>query len=287
MENQDLAIQTKNQIQTIATKSKKNLIIILVILGAVIIFTAPLVHIYFPKKPDNVKNFEKGIKEYEESIALDLSELKTRYSKGELSATKYISDRELIEQSFKIQSKKLDIELDAIVDSNRVFGFNTLRTFLIGIGIRLPLILYSFIVLFLVLYSKEKLKTNPYLYKAVTLLYTLSFLISFYLVAWFMIPKSKGKGDFTNEFYYYLIGTISILATFISIFMVKYFDNIISRLKKNISQLITLISDIRINHYFHMAAKAQTKENEAIIKKDVEIVEEKIFSTLEKVADES
>lgn len=256
-------------------------------MGAVIIFTAPLVHIYFPKKPDNVKNFENGIKKYEESIVLDLSELKTKYSIGEISASKYISNRELIEQSFKIQSEKLYTELDIIVDSNRVFGFRTLRTFLIGMGIRLPLILYSFIVLFLVLYSKEKLKKNLYLYKAVRLLYTLSFLISFYLVAWFMIPKSKGIGDFTNEFYYYLIGAISILATFSSIFAVKYFNNIISSLKSNISQLITLISDIRINHYFQMAAKAQTKDNEAIIKKDVEILDEKIFSTIEKVADES
>lgn len=251
------------------------------------IFTAPLVHIYFPKKTDNVENFEKEIKKYQESIALELSDLKNSYSIGKLSASKYISDRESIEQSFKIQSEKLNVELDAIVDSNRVFGFRTLRTFLIGIGIRLPLILYSFIVLFLVLYSKDKLKTNPYLYKAVSLLYTLSFLISFYLVAWFMIPRSKGKGDFTNEFYYYLIGAISILATLISIYTVKYFDNIITRLKSSISQLITLISDIRINHYFHMAARAQNKDNEAVIKKDVEIVEEKIFSTLENIADES
>lgn len=34
-----------------------------------------------------------------------------------------------------------------------------------------------------------------------------------------------------------------------------------------------------------MAAKAQTKENEEIIAKDSEVMDKKIFSTLEKVAD--
>ena len=48
-----------------------------------------------------------------------------------------------------------------------------------------------------------------------------------------------------------------------------------------------MVADIRANHYFHMAAKAQNIDNKAIIEKDVEIVDEKIFSTLEKVADES
>jgi len=70
-------------------------------------------------------------------------------------------------------------------------------------------------------------------------------------------------------------------------YFVKYKLNKIEKLKKSITKLVTLISDIRINHYFLMAAKAQSTHGKEEIEKDVEIVEEKIFSTIENVADES
>ncbi|AXG69571.1 hypothetical protein KORDIASMS9_01794 [Kordia sp. SMS9] len=108
---------------------------------------------------------------------------------------------------------------------------------------------------------------------------------------WVIHSVFVNNADLPKPIYGTTLFSICMFISFSIFYLIKYFVehklNKIEKLKKSITRLVTLISDIRINHYFQMAAKAQSMHGKEEIEKDVEIVEDKIFSTIEKVADES
>lgn len=108
---------------------------------------------------------------------------------------------------------------------------------------------------------------------------------------WVIHSVFVSNADLPKPIYGFTMFLICMLISFSIFYLIRYFVEHklgkTERLKKSITRLVTLISDIRINHYFLMAAKAQSTHGKEEIERDVEIVEEKIFSTIEKVADES
>lgn len=206
----------KNQIQT--TEIKKVLIAILIIIGAVTIFIAPLLHIKFPKTPEYLARFKDKINLFEEQKDTELCDLKEKYIQGLITPKEYIEQTEQFQIDRQVKSSLLEYQIENLIDDNRVFGFRNTRIFLIGFGIRLPYILFSTIILFFFLYSRDRLKSNRYLYRSVQILYTISFLISFYMTIWFLLPR-----DISLTWYHILIGTLSVLSTVFSIFIVKYY----------------------------------------------------------------
>lgn len=265
------------------TETKKIFIPVLLILGAVIIFTAPLLHIDFPKKQQNQIQFEKKIDAFNASQDNILCDLKYRLETDQISPLEYIEQLEEFQLNRGVASDLLEYNLDNIIDGNRVFGFRSMRIFLIGFGIRLPYILFSAIILFFFLYSKDKLKTNMYLYNAVRFLYSSSFLISFYVTIWFLLPR-----DLPVTAYHILIGALSILSSACTILLIKYYykrktDFLLSF---KIKELVRFIKSSRITYILDFALTA-TKANPDLkkeIKEKLGEFDEELEETMMKVA---
>ncbi|WP_271783642.1 hypothetical protein [Aquimarina algiphila] len=264
------------------TESKKIFIPILIIVGAVIIFTAPLLHINFPKKQNNQVLFEDKINNFNEVKDDELCNLKQALAQNEITPLEYIEQLESFEISRGVTSDLLDYELDNIIDENRVFGFKSMRLFLIGFGIRLPYIFFSFIILFFFLYSKDKLKADISLYHSVRILYSISFLISFYMTIWFLLPR-----DLPVTAYHILIGLLAISSTVCSIFLTKYYYNKKSDflLSFKVKELIHFITKSR-KTTLDIAVKASKADPK--LKKDIETklvkYDEELSETMKKVA---
>jgi len=106
---------------------------------------------------------------------------------------------------------------------------------------------------------------------------------------WVSHTVFKKTDDLPTTIYALVTFIICFAISFSIFYVLKYMserkEHTLESYRKSIVNLVTLISDIRINHYFLMAATAMTKDNKKEIEKDVEIVDEKIFSAIEKVAD--
>jgi len=109
----------KNQIQI--TETKKIFISILTVIGAVTIFTAPLLHIFFPKKPDYQVLAEKKITKFNKAKNNELCDLKEALAQGSITPLDYIEK----EKSFQINR---DIEANLLeyhkkINNNFLFLF--------------------------------------------------------------------------------------------------------------------------------------------------------------------
>ncbi len=222
----------------------KNIITGLLMICTILICIAPFLHIDFPKKEKNVLLIDQKISEYNKVSDNSRKLLRENYENRKITAENYIIQLDKLNLKIDRINRELINERKEIINNNRVFGFKTRRLFLIGFGIRLPYIVFSLAILLLYLYSLDKLNKDINLKKAVQLLYNISFLISFYLVIWFMIPR----GDLPKNVYYIIIGVLSILASSLSINLIKHFDNTISLFKSRIRLLIKFISKKRINY---------------------------------------
>ncbi|WP_025663254.1 hypothetical protein [Aquimarina megaterium] len=264
------------------TDSKRIFLSVFIMIGAVIIFTAPLLHIRFPKKPAYQQKFENKIKKYHVDKDNELCDLKEALSQNKISPLDYIQQLEEFQINKAVKTDILDYQLNNLIDENRIAGFRSMRIFLIGFGIRLPYILFSFIILFFCLYSKEKLKTNVYLHRAVIVLYTISFFISFYLTIWFLLPR-----DLPITAYHLLIGCLSILSTTLSIYFIKYYYNRGSNflLKFKVKELVRFINKSR-SYTLDFALKASQANPD--LKKDIKNkigkYDEELEETMLKVA---
>ncbi|WP_234859286.1 hypothetical protein [Aquimarina aquimarini] len=263
--------------------NKKVFIPIFIVIGAIIIFIAPLLHINFPKKPEAVKLFEKKIDDFNLLEDNKLCQLKGKLEVNKITYLEYIEQRESLDIDRSARTDLLNFQLKQIVNNHRVFGFRTLRVFLIGFGIRLPYILFSFIILFFFLYSRDKLKTNIYLYRSVVILYTISFLISFYMTIWFVLPQ-----DLPVTAYHILIATLTILSSWSSIYLVKYYYDreIVFVLSLKIKELIHFITTSRRTYVLDFAVKASQANPD--LKEDIKLklgeYDEQLEVTMKKVA---
>ncbi|KAA1243345.1 hypothetical protein [Aquimarina sp. RZ0] len=264
------------------TETKKTITSIFIMLGAVVIFTAPLLHISFPKIPEYKVQFEGKIDRFNKVKNAELCNLKEELLLNKISPIDYIEQVELFEINREIEADLLNYQLDNLIDENRIFGFKSMRIFLIGFGIRLPYILFSFVILFFFLYSKEKLKKSIYLYRAIIILYSISFFISFYLIIWFLLPR-----DLPIPVYHILIGSLTILSTFTSIFLIKHYYNRKSNflLAFKIKELIHFITKSR-RTTLDIAVKASKADPK--LKKDIKdklvAYDKELSKTLRKVA---
>lgn len=263
-------------------KTGLNQIILLpiIICSMIVINIAPFIHIDFPKKSNEVIRIEQKISDFKSQSNLDLEKIRKQYDIKNITAEKYIEQLDSLTEIHSSTLLSLKSELKTTIDTNRVFGFRSIRTFLIGFGIRLPYLFFSFSILSLFLYSRNKLSQNKNLFIAVKILYNSSFLISFYLLAWFIIPRQ----DYSPKAYYLMIGLISITSSFISIYLTKHYLDFINRLKRKIQTLISFIKNNR-NKYLELAVEATIADpnNKDKIKRDLQKYDDELFNTLKEI----
>jgi len=156
----------------------------------------------FDKVPEITKSFKKSIKLKDNALSDKQLELRKSYDAGSITATTYISENDVLTSEIESVEKENAIALKKLIDDNRVFGFSTMRRFLIGFGIRLPYLFFSVVILLLSLQIPKKKYITP----ALAFLTTTSMFISMYLITWFLWDS-----DFPKYIYHTAIAVISIL----------------------------------------------------------------------------
>jgi hypothetical protein len=255
--------------------------------GIVIFFliTISLFHIYFDSYP--TKSVEKNNNHYDyltsSRDSIENSLIK-QLAIGEITKEIYIDKLSKNKSYYKKQISLCNAEKRQILKDFSFNGRNSFHYWLFIFGLSISF----FSLALLYNYRIVKNSKNKFLKKS------LKFeSISWTAVSLFWVIHSifVNKADLPTALYAIVTFSICLAIGYSIFYFIKYLVNrkrlTLESYKNSIRRLISLISDIRFNHYFHMAAKAQNKDNEKIIKKDVEIVEKKIFSTLEKVADDS
>ncbi|QHI38673.1 hypothetical protein IMCC3317_40670 [Kordia antarctica] len=241
-----------------------------------------LTHVYFSSKPDgtreNYLEYKSITKERDSVQNLLLLQL----SNGIINKEEFI----------KIFHNKSDIYIDKIKKCNKEkriiinnFKFNGRKSFhywLFIFGL-------SFSFFFLAMRYSYRIvidHKNKYLKKSLALEASAWMAVSLFWVAHSVFVKNA---DLPTPMYASVMFGICLLLGLSIFYFIKFLTNrkehTLKSYKTSIVNLIQLIGEIRVDHYFKMSAKAMTKENKEIISKDSEVMDKKIFSTLEKVAD--
>jgi len=215
-------------------KSLKEAKSLIILIGAILIFIAPLIHIYFSKTNIEVEKYKKQLNQ---------------------SASENINKLELLEKSFKVGETKPNVfykefyQLSTLinkaentnsklitksVNDHRIFGWKTTRVFLIGLGIRLPYLLYSLLISFLI----YKIKTeDKNLKKSFILLQVLSFSSAFYQLLWVFWYSQ----DYPLATYRYALIGFSIVAAISTVYFIihkEVFKNKLLVIVKSMSRFI-------------------------------------------------
>lgn len=255
--------------------------------GIVIFFliTISLFHVYFDSYPTAA--VEKNNSHYDFLISSRDSvenSLIKQLAIGKITKETYIEKLSENKSYYKKQVSLCNAEKRQILRDFSFNGRNSFHYWLFIFGLSISF----FSLALLYNYRIVKNSKNKFLKKS------LKFeSISWTAVSLFWVIHSIfiNKADLPTTFYAIVTFSICLVIGYSIFYFIKYLVHkkvhTLESYKNSIRRLISLISDIRLNHYFHMAAKAQNKDNEKIIEKDVEIVDKKIFSTLENVADDS
>ncbi|TSE03494.1 hypothetical protein [Aquimarina algiphila] len=190
-----------------------------------------------------------------------LIQLKSEYIKNNISASSYLFELDKLNNSFDqiISCSKENVKIAK--NEFKTFGFSSPRVFLIGFGIRFPYLIFSFIILFFSIYYSKSSDSNLYIKNALSFLYTVSFLISFYMIVWFMWTRSQ---DLPKLTYYILIGVISVLSTFIVICLSKYYNTSIDILKSKVRLAYSFIINTQQKTVLDFALKAAQESPEKV-----------------------
>jgi len=208
----------------------------LIILGAVIIFTAPFWHIDFPKQTKYITNLKEELKESENDLILNMDILWSSYEEGSIGAKNYI-DQNLILTNQLEQLKSSNSErLKSEIKKHKIFDWNTPRIFLIGFGVRLPYVIFSFIITMLIASRKNDSKK---LRIAFVFLQICCWSISAYLMIWVFWSSD----DYSLSTYRYALVVASILIGTSCTYFISNYRTTTSGLKSK----IRFVMDLMVN----------------------------------------
>ncbi|WP_156169196.1 hypothetical protein [Kordia jejudonensis] len=254
--------------------------------GIVLIFiiTMSLIHVFYNDKYDKLTAHKKTYKPIiSERKAIEM-DLLTDLQNNKISKTEYISKLLAHKELYAKKIKDYNKEKKELAYEFSFHGRNSFHYWLFIFGLA-----FSFFCLALrytynmIVNSNNKSLTKSFVFESSAWLAVSLF--------WVFHAVFVNNADLPKPVYAIVMFLVCLLIGFSILYTIKYIvhrkTHTLKSYKNSIIKLISLVADIRANHYFHMAAKAQNDRNKASIEKDVEIVDDKIFSTLEKVADES
>jgi len=203
-------------------------------MGAVLIFAAPLIHAEFSKKNPKVEKYKDKLNSSIEAIEFNLQTLELEYESGSINAKQYITSFKYFASKIKSQEAENDKLLSAMVDSERIFDWKTMRIFLIGLGTRIPFLFFSILISFFIVRENTK---DRYLSKAYTFLQVSCYTISFYLLIWVFWPSQ----DFSLEVYRWGIIASCVPIAIGCTYFIKYYDSNRTILKSKIRYIMYLM----------------------------------------------
>ncbi len=200
---------------------------IFLIIGAILLFIAPFIHIEFSKKNSIVEKYKTETKkEIIIPIKNSIKELKQNYSKGNIVAENYILEYDKLSNELENAETKYNKLVQIKKDEERILGWLTIRSFLVGFGIRLPYLLFSLIISYLISIINTKEKS---LKRTFTLLQLTCYTISGYVIIWCFWYSQ----DYPLSSYRFVALAISALVSFSLYFFIKSRrDSLVQKLER-------------------------------------------------------
>lgn len=195
------------------------------ILGAMFIVVAPLLHIYCSKDNPIVQNYKLQLNEEIIQIEQEINALRLDYDNNKISAETYIHENDELFNLLKEITNKNDELIKLKIDENRYFGWVTFRKFMVGFGIRLPYLLFSIIISFLI----SKINTvSIFLKRCFFVIQTICYSSSFYVLIWCFWYSQ----DYPIETYRFTIVVGCVLVAIASVNFIIYKELFLLKLQK-------------------------------------------------------
>ena len=207
----------QKRISTIKTKNPiiDWIISSLVVLAALFVLIVPLSYIFFPKKNLEVELYKKVLQEKVDVLTKEKSRLNLDYENGNISAEYYIAADRDITELLAEQVHENQIRIKRKTNMERVFDWKTNRVFMIGLGVRLPYLIFTLIIYFLVgAFSAESTRLN----RALRFLVICCFTISFYELIWVFWPSQ----DYPIQTYMWRILIMCLISSMVMIKLLSW-----------------------------------------------------------------
>lgn len=203
----------------------------LLIFGAIIIFIAPLIHIEFSKKNELVENYKSKLKNtLIAPFDLKISQNEKAYTQKKISAETYISNSKSLQKEVLKVKKQYTTLIRKKQDENRIFGWLTLRKFLNGFGIRLPYLIFSLIISYLIGLVKTE---NNNLKKSFFFLQITCYTITGYVIIWCFWYLQ----DYSISSYRVTILILSALVSTAGYYLIKYKNELNHNINRKLDSL--------------------------------------------------
>ncbi|MEX0314720.1 MAG: hypothetical protein AB3N18_11125 [Allomuricauda sp.] len=202
----------KNRIGTV----KSILIYTVIILGGVILFALPFVHVDMPRVQPQLVELGKQLDSSEEVIDGQIKENRAFYDTGKISARDYITRNDSLTiklAELRATNKKV---YSAAAKELKVFDWSGPRQFWIGFGIRFPFVIYAVILSLMIVALNPQ---NKNLKRAFYFLQIFTWGIAVYLMCWVFWTSD----DFPLKAYRYYIIASSIAIGFFMTFLFNWY----------------------------------------------------------------
>ncbi len=206
----------------------------LIILGAVLIFTAPFWHVGLPKETTEILFLREKLQIEEKKLLTKKDDLRAKFNSGKTDAKEFIALSDSIFLQLKKLKAKNDLEISEAINAQRIFSWKSPRAFLVGFGVRLPYVFFSLVISLLVMSRKNDPK---YLKSAFSFLQIACWSISAYWMIWVFWDFQ----DYSLKTYRYVFITVSILIGTACVFFISSFETTISTLKSKIRYVMGLM----------------------------------------------
>ncbi|MBC8753919.1 hypothetical protein H2O64_04505 [Kordia sp. YSTF-M3] len=267
------------------TIEKQAISTISIIKGMIIflIIIMSLIHVYFGNKPDgtreNYLEYKSIIQERDSVQNILLLQL----SNSIINKEQYIEKSNIKSELYSNKIKACNKEKRAIINSFKFNGRKSFHYWLFIFGLSFSFFFLAIRYTYRIIYDHK----NTHLKKSLFFEASAWMAVSLFWVIHSVFVKSA---DLPTFVYASIMLCVCLLISISIFFFIKYLihrkTHTLESYKASIVRLIELIADIKVDHYFKMAVKASTEENEAEINKDAEVLDKKIFSTLDSITDE-
>jgi len=202
-------------------------------MGVGILFSAPLLNEFWapPKKDKNLMEFDAYLKEVKAIKFQNIDSLRTLAIEENMPLSVYIRLNDSIENEYAATRKINWAKRGEIQTRNNVFGFRSMRVFMIGAGTRVVILFLSILVL-CTFFVRDKISKK--IIKIAALVYIAE---GIYLNIWYLLPSD-------NHTYIYRIGSIvlSIVGGLLTYYYLKNRKSSIQASKEEINDKLDDLS---------------------------------------------
>ncbi len=270
--------------RTTSISKKYKIILILLVIGAFIAFTAPLASLFFNDSTEIelLRDKHTSLKKKRLEISFTLNKLIFDFEKGE------IEEAFFKKESYNLASQHKNIHYDILKSSKvisnfknkeKYFHFKSFKIFISHLGIITSILLSSFILLTvsLAFINNKKIKR---------VLNTISVLIMIPAI-FYLIWIFHSNNDLDQQYYNYTFILISIGVSIFSFFVYKTMIDVYTKridLKCKIAFLLNLISTIRYNHFVKLERDARYKDlTQENIQEETTRLDDTIYTNLKEI----